>query len=309
MRIGIDIGGTKAHAIAIDDARTILAEATLPSGQGEAQVLANTRAAVERLLAQHPGPVESIGVGIPGNVDAATGIVAHAVNLGLTELGLAAGLADLSEGPVRVDNDVNAAALGAFSVLTEVPSSMAYLNIGTGIAAGLILDGKVWRGFRGIAGEVGHFPIERDGALCPCGQHGCLETVASGSAIVAQWKSDRPWSEAIAANDPEATALLQRVAEGIADAVQLLVLTVGVEVVALAGGVVTNTPGLVASVRESLARRSAASGFLASTGLADRLALASPDDSIPAIGAALLGSATFEAAGFDPAATPPSPKG
>jgi glucokinase len=294
MRLGIDIGGTKAHAIAIDDSNTVLAQVTLPSGKGEAEVLANARSAIIRLREQVAGPVESIGVGIPGNVEAERGIVWHAVNLGITELHLAEGLSDLSDGPVRVDNDVNAAALGAFSVLEDVPSSMAYLNVGTGIAAGLVLDGKVWRGFRGIAGEVGHFPLERNGALCPCGQRGCIETVASGSAIVAQWRSERPWADAIAANDEDALALLHRVAEGIADAVQILVLTVGVEVVSLGGGVIVNTPGLVQSVRDALARRATASGFLSSIGLSDRIALAPLDSAIPAVGAALLGAATLE---------------
>ena len=266
----------------------------LPSGHGERDVLENARTAVRTLRASAPGPIESIGVGIPGNVEADRGVVWHAVNLGVTELHLGAGLAELSEGPVRVDNDVNAAALGAFSVMAEMPNSMAYLNVGTGLAAGLVLDGRVWRGYRGISGEVGHFPLYPGGDLCPCGQRGCIETVASGAAIASQWRSARPFAEAIVAGDADARDLLTRVSTGIADAVQLLVLTAGVERVVLGGGVIANIPELVATVVAALEDRTHGSGFLASVGLADRIAVAPPESEIAVIGAALLGASATD---------------
>jgi glucokinase len=293
MRIGIDIGGTKAQAIALDDAGAVLADVRLPSGHGEPEVLQNARSSILQLAELVPDRIESVGIGIPGNVDFATGVVSHAVNLGISELALAAGVADLVDGPVRVDNDVNAAALGAHEYLgaherRDVPHSVAYLNIGTGIAAGLVLKGDVHRGDRNIAGEVGHFPRDSAGPLCICGQRGCLETVASGTAIAARWAGSTSFPEGVLAGDPAALRLRESVADGIADAVQLLLLVVGVERIVLGGGVIQHVPGVVASLRRSLESRADASAFLASLGMAERVESEPAGASIAARGAALL---------------------
>ena len=84
-----------------------------------------------------------------------------------------------------VENDVRAAALGLHrrSVLGQI-DDLAYLAIGTGVSAGVIIDGRLHRGARGLAGEIGHVIVDPDGARCACGQNGCLETLVSGSAIV-----------------------------------------------------------------------------------------------------------------------------
>ena len=83
--------------------------------------------------------------------------------------------------------------MGAFHLLGRPDThSMAYLNLGTGLAAGLVLNGALWRGSRGTAGEIGHIPVDPNGALCSCGQRGCLEMVASGSAVARQWPTDHP---------------------------------------------------------------------------------------------------------------------
>jgi predicted NBD/HSP70 family sugar kinase len=292
MRIGIDIGGTKAHAIAIDHEGVVLGELRLPSGRGDA-VLATVREAITRLSAEvaaggsGDARVESLGMGIPGWVDADSGVVSHAVNLGIERLELGGGVADLVDGPVRVDNDVNAAALGAFALLEQPPDSMAYLNVGTGLAAGIVLDGRVWRGFRGIAGEVGHLPVDPDGIVCICGQIGCLETVASGIALRGDWAGG-DFATALARGDAAALHARRLLVHGVADAVQVLFQTIGVETVVLGGGVVNNLDGVAESVRDELAARASRSPFVASLGLAERLRVAPNEASIPAIGAALL---------------------
>ncbi len=162
MRAGVDIGGTKTDAVAIDDAGAILHQLRVSTGFGEASVLETTGTVVASLASALRVPVEafeSVGVGVPGAVDSATGRVSHAVNLGVDELELGTRLAGILGVPVRVENDVNAAALGAFHLLELPPeASMAYLNLGTGLAAGLVLDGRLWRGARGTAGEIGHIP-------------------------------------------------------------------------------------------------------------------------------------------------------
>jgi len=290
MRIGIDIGGTKAHGVAVDEQRRIIAEVRLATGRGEREVLATARAAAARLSEDVGERPLSIGVGIPGSVDTDAGVVLHAVNLGVEHLALAAGMRDLTDAPVRVDNDVNAAALGAFGTLDPAPPSMSYLNVGTGLAAGFVLNGRVWRGAAGIAGEVGHIPIDPDGRLCPCGQRGCIETVASGSAIDHAWREERPFSAAVDAGDPRALDLLSRVAHGVADAVQIVVLSAGVDTVVLGGGVIAHVPRLAHAVRSDLAKRAARSGFLRSIGIVERVLVPSADTPVGAIGAALLGA-------------------
>jgi glucokinase len=288
MRIGIDIGGTKAHAVAFDDSSHVLVETTLPSGQGDG-VLEVARDAVGRLQAE-AGRARSLGIGIPGIVDADTGAVLHAVNLGVDRLDLAAGLADLVDGPVRVDNDMNAAALGAFH-LVGGSGSLAYLNVGTGLAAGLVLDGKPWRGHRGVVGEVGHIPVDPSGLHCACGQYGCLETVASGGALDRLWRGDVPFGTALAAGDAEATALYTRLVGGVATAAQILVLTAGVADIVLGGGVARHLP-LLPDVRAELARRADGSGFLDGLDLPGRVRALPSDVPVPALGAALLPTLT-----------------
>ncbi len=88
--------------------------------------------------------------------------------------------------PVHVENDVKAAALGAAAV-REDAGSMAYLNLGTGVAAGIVIGGRLWRGSRGTAGEVGHLPVDPHGRVCGCGQRGCIETLCGGGAVGRAW--------------------------------------------------------------------------------------------------------------------------
>ena len=180
----MDIGGTKTEAVAIDDAGAVIDTVRVASGFGAEAVVASTVEAVvalAALLGVEPRDFGAIGVGVPGAVDPASGRVAHAVNLGLNGLALGEELTARLGVRVRLENDVNAAALGAFHLLGHGPDhSMAYLNLGTGLAAGLVLAGRLWRGSRGTAGEIGHIPVDPAGGLCVCGQRGCLELVASG---------------------------------------------------------------------------------------------------------------------------------
>ena len=138
-------------------------------------------AALDGVLPSH------IGIGIPGIVDRDRGTVAHAVNLGLGGewFPLAGRLADRTGATVVVENDLNAATWGAH-VLSGA-DDLAYLALGTGLAAGFVLSGKLRRGVHGAAGEIGHVPVDPAGPLCSCGQRGCLELRASGSALSAAW--------------------------------------------------------------------------------------------------------------------------
>ncbi len=304
MRAGIDIGGTKTDAVAIDDDGAVIGQLRAPTGLGAPAVLATAVDAVTRLAAQlgrEPGAFASIGVGIPGTVDGETGRVAHAVNLGLDDLDLGAELAARLGTTVRVENDVNAAAIGAYHLLgprlfgAAEARSMAYLNLGTGLAAGLVLDGRLWRGSRGTAGEIGHIPVDPNGPLCPCGQRGCLEMVASGSAVARQWPTDHPRPvqalfEAADAGDALAIRVRQRLVDNVASAVRVLVLTVDVDVVVIGGGISSLGSPLHEAVTAVLDSWAAESPFLASLELASRVELLPSGFPAAAVGAALVGA-------------------
>src|SRR5690606_27342425 len=142
------------------------------------------------------------------------GRVLHAVNLGVDALDLAARASAELGVPVAVENDVKAAALGAASLMgPEAAASMAYLNLGTGVAAGIVTDGRLWRGARGTAGEVGHISVDPAGRACTCGQRGCIETLAGGGALARAW--GRPGAFPVrdifdAADEGDADAVLLR---------------------------------------------------------------------------------------------------
>lgn len=314
MRLGIDIGGTKTEAVAVAGG-DVVHRVTMPTGYGAAAVVRSALDAAEQVRSACGLPFhafKSIGAGIPGHVDHRTGTVSHAVNLGFETLELGAELSALMGAGVSIDNDVNAAALGAHkwvgAMTGQTGGLMAYLNLGTGLAAGLVSNGMIWRGSNGAAGEIGHIPVRPDGLLCPCGQRGCLETLASGSAISRSWPSEEPLPalalvRAAGKGDLLAIRVLNDLYDGAAAAVRILALTAGVGTVVIGGGLTVLGAQLLSGVRESLERSAEASKFIASLELSKQVNLLPRSFPAAAVGAALIGygggSATSAAAGPD----------
>lgn len=295
----MDIGGTNTDAVVLDDAGLVAHSLRLPTGWGHDAVLGTATDIVRALAGAagfEPSGFTSIGIGIPGAVDSEHGTVTHARNLGVDRLDLGRLLGANLGRPVRVENDVNAAALGAFHQLElGDTNSLAYLNLGTGLAAGLVLGGKLWRGSRGAAGEIGHILIDPAGPLDVDGQPGALEVLASGSGIASQ----RPGSvtdmlAAAQAGDPDAIEIRRRMFDGVASAVRILVLTLDVDVVVIGGGISTMGEELLAAVRSVFSAWESTSPFISSLELGSRVRILSPGASTAATGAAWLGATLWQ---------------
>ncbi len=298
MRIGLDVGGTKTDAVAVDAAGAVAGRVRLATGWGPEAVVRTVLEAVETLTRDaglDRSSVRSVGIGMPGQVEPGTARVVHAVNLGVDELDLAAAVGPTLGVSVRVENDVKAAAVGAY-VLHGGSGTVAYLNLGTGIAAGIVRDGVLWRGARGTAGEVGHISIDPRGPLCRCGQFGCIEALAGGGSLAERW--NRPGAlpvrdifDAADGGDSTALALRADLARGVAAAVRVLVLTADVDTVVLGGGITALGERLMRLVSAELAASAAASPFMRSLRLEERVALLPAGSPAAALGAALVGGA------------------
>ena len=301
MRLGVDIGGTKTEAVAVDGTGGIVQRLRLVTGFGHdavTETAINAITGIADLCGISPAEFTSIGIGIPGVVDALSGRVGHAVNLGLADFDLGTAISDRLGVTVRIDNDVTAAAFGTYQFLRP-GASLGYLNLGTGLAAGLVIDGKPWSGARGGAGEIGHIPVDPGGLSCGCGQRGCLETIASGSGIARAWPTDDPYPakslfDAADAGDARALEIRTAFVNGVASAVRILILTADVETIVIGGGLSHLGDQLLSSVRGVLAEWSAASPFLASLDLEARVLLMPQGFPAAAVGAALLGGQVRE---------------
>jgi glucokinase len=267
--VGVDVGGTSTQALVYDAALVPAGSVTQPTVPGEEGVLRGTADAIHRVLVDSGvarDRVVAIGIGIPGAVDRAAGNVTLAVNLDIgaepVELGpfLAAGF-DL---PVLVENDVACAAIGAHAHLRRqgmAVQDLAYIGIGTGLAAGIVLDGHLHTGHLRMAGEIGHVVVAPGEGRCACGLDGCLEVVASGGAIARRWPSadGEPAAEALFAaasrHEPRAMEIADEVVGYLTTAVQWLLMSLAPDVVVLGGGVGANEGPVPRRIRERLAEQ------------------------------------------------------
>ena len=189
--IGVDMGGTNLRVAGFSEDWTRLASVAIPTRvkDGPRAVLADMAAAIRNTIEQCGGEAElqGIGVGSPGPIELPEGRLLELPNLpGFEGLELKRELEALLSLPVIIESDANAAALAEAhaGVGTEPGAhSLCMLTLGTGVGNGLIFNGKIWHGDRGMAGEAGHVSVWPDGILCPCGNRGCLELFASATGI------------------------------------------------------------------------------------------------------------------------------
>ena len=193
----IDLGGTSVRAAVVDANGGIagfVAGATEAS-QGPDAVIDRIVDVLHDSLARASATTSdlaAVGIGAPGPLDWATGVIHEAPNLpGWKEVPLAARIGDAVGLPAFLENDANAAALAEWQYgIGQGAMNLLYITVSTGVGGGLILDGELWHGAYGSAGEFGHMTVDFDGPLCDCGNRGCVEVIASGPDMAA-WVAER----------------------------------------------------------------------------------------------------------------------
>ncbi|MGH9474960.1 MAG: ROK family protein [Terriglobales bacterium] len=187
--IGVDLGGTNLRVAAVAPDGAVLERINLDTDvkEGRLRVVADMCDAVTDITRRLPDSrLDGIGIGVPGIINLADGTVRQSPNLpGWSDFPVRADIEQRLQTHVVLENDANAAALGESWVgAGRNVGSLCMLTVGTGIGGGLILDGHIWHGREGMAGELGHMTIDPNGALCGCGNLGCVEAYAAASAIV-----------------------------------------------------------------------------------------------------------------------------
>jgi len=188
--IGIDLGGTSVKAGVIDGNGNILAKDSVKTRAAKPYVeICADMAALAKKVADEAGvklcDIAGIGVGAPGIIDSARGVVTYSCNFNWAKVPIAAEIQKHTGLPVKAANDANAAALGeALFGGGKGYGDSVLLTLGTGVGSGIIIGGKIAEGFMSAGGEGGHIVIRSGGAPCACGRRGCFETYASATGLI-----------------------------------------------------------------------------------------------------------------------------
>ena len=189
---GIDLGGTYIKCGIVNESGEILAKDKVPTRNGCAfeGIASDMAALVERLcerLKIEVCALSGVGIGSPGIIDSENGTIVFAGNLNWKNAPLGRRVSELLELPVYLTNDANAAALGeSYLGGGKNYGSMIFITLGTGVGGGIIIDGKLFEGYRSAGAEVGHSVIKLGGEKCTCGRRGCFEAYASATALIRQ---------------------------------------------------------------------------------------------------------------------------
>lgn len=275
--IGVDLGGTKLAAGVVDgDLRVHHRAFRQAPATG---VLDALEGVARELIGASEGPIRAIGMGIPSLMDQAAGVARWTNHLDLAGVAVADLMADRLGLPVFVDNDGNVAMLAELEAGAALGAAHAVmLTVGTGIAGAIVVDGRLVRGARGTAGELGHIVVDLDGPPCPgnCPSRGCLEAVASGTALGVEGEraAAADGSSALARagaagrvvtgalvtelahdGDPAAVAAVAAVGRRLGIGLASIANALDPEVIVVGGGVIAAGELLLGPARQELARR------------------------------------------------------
>ncbi|MBM3134822.1 MAG: ROK family transcriptional regulator [Chloroflexi bacterium] len=282
--VGVDIGGLgKMITILSDLDGNILVRKAAELGTEESpdrvigRIIASSRQVVQEAQVDD-GAVRGVGIAVPGLVEVATRSILYSANLGWQNAPIAAPIEEALHLPVCVENNANAMALGeSWCGAGRDYQNILCVNVGVGIGAGIIIEGKLYRGRAAWAGEIGHTTVDEDGPLCRCGNYGCLEALAAGPAIarkavlgirrgavttISALVGDNPEavtaevvSQAAAEGDPFAIQLLEEagryIGVGVANSINLL----NPDIAIIGGGVAQAGEVLFAAIRHAVAAR------------------------------------------------------
>ncbi|QHT59790.1 ROK family protein [Paenibacillus lycopersici] len=277
---GIDIGGTNTVVGLFDERMNLVMKSSFATVKpdriaGAAPMLDRLAEEVLRLAEDSGagGRLRRVGIGVPGQIDAALGIVRDASNLGWRDVRLAAEMKKRLDVPVVIEHDVRSYAKGeAVGGAGKSCRDFICLTVGTGIAAAIMVDGAMVRGANGLAGEFGHDIVDGEAAPCACGKSGCLETIASATGI-ARLAEELVLSgripelaarrgsitaqhvyQACMQGDPDAKALFERVGTLIGRKLAGLVYALDPELIIVGGGVAAAGDLLLEPIRQELRR-------------------------------------------------------
>lgn len=268
---GFDLGGTRLKYGLVDPSGRVLHSSAAPTPKSISE-LEETLGRIWRDLIRHDDTIGSAGFGFPGIFSASRSAIVKSPHCrwleGVDLRGLLSGLLEV---PFILDNEANLAAFGEYAAgAGRGAQSLVLITIGSGIGTGLILDGRIWRGVSGFAGELGHASVNPKGTLCRCGNRGCLESEVSASRIVKEYHKRSGLTRASTANDicrlaedgdpaaRDAFAVVGRVLGiGIALAINLL----NPQTVLLGGGVMDAGDLLLVPAREAAEEHSIRAAF------------------------------------------------
>ena len=278
LYIGIDLGGTNIAAGLCDEEGKILYSASVPTLRERhwSEIIADMAAVAQRVVEESGhdmSEVASVGIGCPGSIDKASGTVVYSNNIVMHNVPMAEEFRKHLDLPVYLENDANAAALGEYAVYGDGVGSFVFFTLGTGVGGGIILDGKVWSGFHGAGGEIGHQTLVFGGEPCTCGRRGCLEAYASVTALIRQTKdamashpeskmnewaakksrvSGRTAFECAKDGDETAIAVRDRYIEYVAEGIASVINVLQPEVVAIGGGISREGDALLEPIKAYL---------------------------------------------------------
>jgi glucokinase len=280
--IGVDIGGTKLLAGAFDSELTVSHRTNRPVlGLDQVELLEMIADAVAHIRTA-VGQVDAVGFGIPCTFDRRTGVAVQAVHLPLRDLAFAQVMSERLGLPVVADNDGNCAALCETRVgVARGSRDVVMLTLGTGIGSGIVIDGRLYRGWMGAGAEIGHMVVNADGPPCHghCPNYGCLEVMASGTALVryvslaVSRRPDTPIGRALEegrelsgplvtelaeAGDPVALDALAAIGRNLGIGLANVVNIFNPEVVVVGGGVIAAGELLLGPAREVMHARALA---------------------------------------------------
>lgn len=274
--IGVDLGGTNIAVGVVTEEGKILATDSVPTmAEREYPEIVADMAMVCKRVVEKAGlemkDIKAIGIGTPGSVDHENGVVLYANNLKFEDTPLAEELGKYFDVPIRLENDANAAAYGEYVVNGNGAKDFVFITLGTGVGGGIIINEKLYTGFNGIGGELGHMTIIHGGKMCSCGNPGCWEAYASVTALISQTKeaieknpdslmaklaeengevSGRTAFEAAKKGDAAGLAVVEQYREYVASGIMNIINIFQPERIMIGGGISREGEYLIAPIRE-----------------------------------------------------------